>query len=207
MNIPRQWRVACVCGLIVAIVAQQYWASQREPVSHNAEGCQLTINPSHTGAVERVRSYITDAYAWEAKAMPPDPSLMEAMRERMWEKNLSAKAGGSHPSDPSISDRLKARGRALLQSRKEHMRGFERVAATHWVGDDWKSEVAVLSCPSKHDPSKEVVTGTESCSDGTVNVMTTLDPGSRTPEERLYHVECEAGEWRIRTCRYLGGSS
>ncbi len=141
------------------------------------------------GAAERVRAYITDAYAWERNAMPPSPEIEQKMRAEL----QSRLAGGSSQADTKLRDMLQERGRALVNSSKAQLESLAALAAIHWVGDAWQEEASLLSNPPKHDPEQELITSLKPNDDGSVEVTTQC-----MGESRVYRVELVASQWRIR---------
>lgn len=140
------------------------------------------------GAAERVHAYIADAYVWETNAMPRNPELELKLRSE-----LESRLSGRTNQQNLPMEALQARGRALLNSRKDHLQALKDLAAIHWIGDAWKEEASLLSNPPKHDPDKELIINLKLNEDGSVDVTT-----ETMAETRVYRVELIEGKWLIR---------
>jgi hypothetical protein len=121
--------------------------------------------------------------------MPPNQELEGQLRSYIASKKSAVK----DDTNPSIHEKLKERGRDLLDSRNLRFESLKKLAELHWIGDDWKEEVLYMSNPPKHDPAKELITKLKVCDDGSAEVTT-----ETSAESRVYRVELVNERWLIR---------
>lgn len=185
----RRFVIACLLMLLVTIIGyvERVWRGRGANVSLTGDAAMEKFRDDpNFGAAERVRAYIADAYVWEKNVMVPDPDINSKLRSQL-------QTGRPIQQGSSLAESLKARGRALLDSRNSQLNSLREIASIHWIGDEWKEEASLISNPPKHDPEKEVITGLRKNEDGSVEVTT-----QHEAEQRVYRVEFSNDKWLIR---------
>lgn len=182
-------RVVLACILVVVALWMGLIASSKfsMPVSipyRESSTMQKFRDDPHFGAAERVHAYIADAYVWETNAMARNPELELKLRSE-----LESRMSGRTNQQSLPMEMLQTRGRALLNSRKDHLQALKDLGAIHWIGDAWKEEASLLSNPPKHAPDKELITDLKPNEDGSIDVTT-----ETLAETRVYRVELIGGK-------------